>query len=293
MEHSRHIVNRIGAPDPGGREQTALEGSGICHYNGGRFILAFRVTFFKKINILWRTFFVQSFWNFHNMQAIGLLFVLNAVKNDLRKKAEAREAFQRRHLSFYNGHPYLIGIPTGVIIKSESENSNDSENSNAIIRFREIISSPLGAIGDVIFWSHLRPIVLLIPLYFYLLNMPVFSVWITLFITIVIYNIISIKTRWWAINEGLSLGFGVCKDFNMKHFEFEITTLQKLFIITILLLTGALIAAGFNHTFSFGLTLLLNMVIIFWLKTYIIKNPFLLILAGLLLLLLLGRFITA
>ena len=243
-----------------------------------------------KLSIFWRTFFIQAYWNYHNMQAVGLLFVLNGIRKKLGLDKEEINRFRHRHLTFYNGHPYFAGLPAGVLAKAECDHRLNETEVQSLIKFREIVSSPLGAIGDLIFWSNLRPIALLTPIYFYLTGMPSTALFFAFFTGILLYNIIQLKVRWWSINEGLKFGFGVFKDFNMKHFEHYIRLLRKLYFFVTFLLLGALMAKGLKNGIYFGLTLTINMIIIFWLKMKI-KNPAYYIFLGLLLIWISGRFL--
>jgi mannose/fructose/N-acetylgalactosamine-specific phosphotransferase system component IID len=249
------------------------------------------IKFTEKLSLFWRSFFIQAFWNFHNMQAIGLLFMLNGIRRKLGLSDSEKENFRSRHLTFYNGHPYFSGLPAAVLASVENAHKLSEKEINALIKFREIVSSPLGAIGDLIFWSNLRPLVLLAPIYFLLTNMNRYALIFALLTSVLLYNIIQLSVRWWSIGEGLRYGYGVFKDFNMRHFEKEIHRLKALYIFTTFALIGAALFNGLKNGFYFGLTLAINMIIIFWLKTRI-KNPVYYIFWGLLLLWGSGRFLS-
>ena len=246
-----------------------------------------------RISLLVRSFFIQAFWNFHNFQAVGLLFVLNGIKKFLKfRNSDEVKSFYKRNYTFYNGHPYFSGITAGVIAKTEIESKDKPELEDTLIKFREAITSPLGAIGDLLLWSNLRPLLLTIPIYFYLLGLPLEIVVIFIFISFLLYNIYHLKIRWWAFSEGLDLGFNVCKKFNMHYFEKTINYLSRTLIITLSALLSSLVIDIGVYELSMGLTLW-GLIIIIFLLRLIIRNSIFLIISGLFLIWVFGRLIIA
>jgi mannose/fructose/N-acetylgalactosamine-specific phosphotransferase system component IID len=249
--------------------------------------LAVRISFYRKIIVLIRGFFIQSFWNYHNLQSVGLFYMLEGLdKHSLPEKDNKVEHY-RNNLCFYNGHPYFCGIPAGVLAGSRL--SGNAMDQSQVTRFKEAITSPLGAIGDVIFWSHLRPLFLLLPFLWAPFVAMDFIV-IFLALMMVLYATTNIASRWWGFEEGLRLGLSVFKDFNMRRFEKRVRVLRIVLVGLVFYLMGMiLVKTGLTNP-SLSLTFFGNIVIIFLIRKYL-KNPYLMMLTGLFLIWLVGRFI--
>jgi mannose/fructose/N-acetylgalactosamine-specific phosphotransferase system component IID len=99
--------------------------------------------------LFWRSFCVQAVWNYRGMQHLGLLW---AQLPATRRAADPSGAL-RRGLEFYNGHPYLAGLLLGVGARLESEGRGEE-----LSRFKRAAISPLGTVGDRLFWATLRPL---------------------------------------------------------------------------------------------------------------------------------------
>lgn len=242
-----------------------------------------------RLILLIRSLFIQAYWNYHNLQAIGLAFILESVKKYMNFGGEETEkAFNLRNLAFFNGHPYFVGIPAGVIAKKEIEDQGNAQFKESLAKFREAIASPLGAIGDTLFWSTTRPLVLLFPIYIFLAGGSDLMMLFSLIASLLIYNIFQLKTRWWAFSNGLEMGYEVYRVFNMRHFEKQIAILEKTLYILLFGTLAATIMFLAKTDISMGLTLSSLIIIMSFLRM-IIKNQILLLFLGLILMWICGR----
>ncbi|WP_262156729.1 PTS system mannose/fructose/sorbose family transporter subunit IID, partial [Escherichia coli] len=72
--------------------------------------------------------------------------------NDARKQAI------KRHLEFFNTHPYVAAPVLGVTLAMEEKRANGAEiDDGAINGIKVGLMGPLAGVGDPIFWGTVRP----------------------------------------------------------------------------------------------------------------------------------------
>ncbi len=121
-----------------------------------------RVTISKRdrMNVSWRTTFVQANWNYERMHNVGFAYVLAPIIRKLYKSKEDRSDALQRHLEFVNTHPYLHAPIFGVVMALEEEKANGAEIDDMAIQGVKIgMMGPLAGVGDPIFWGTLRPVI--------------------------------------------------------------------------------------------------------------------------------------
>jgi len=161
--------------------------------------------------LFWRSLLVQAAWNYRGMQHLGLLWAqLPAMPEDpqARKEAMARAA------EFYNAHPYLCGYLLGAAAKLEPTGGGE-----ALSRLKKAALSPLGAVGDRLFWAGLRPMagavgMLALALLATSPQTPRAGLPLALGLTalaVAAYNAIHLHWRWRALQDGYELGLGVAQ----------------------------------------------------------------------------------
>lgn len=148
----------------------------------------------------------QGSWNFERMQALGFCFSMVPVirrlypeKNDDRKQAI------KRHLEFFNTHPYVAAPVLGVTMAMEEQRANSAEIDDAAINSLKVgLMGPLAGVGDPIFWGTMRPMFaalgagiamngnLLGPLLFFIL-----------------FNLVRLATRYYGIVYGYRQGVNI------------------------------------------------------------------------------------
>jgi len=113
-----------------------------------------------RMNVSWRTTFVQANWNYERMHNVGFAYVLAPIIRKLYKSKEDRRDALQRHLEFVNTHPYLHAPIFGVVLALEEEKANGAEIDDMAIQGVKIgMMGPLAGVGDPIFWGTLRPII--------------------------------------------------------------------------------------------------------------------------------------
>ncbi|GIN58001.1 PTS system mannose/fructose/sorbose family transporter subunit IID [Lederbergia ruris] len=112
-----------------------------------------------RIAIWWRSTFLQGSWNYERMQNGGWAFSMIPAIKRLYKTKEDRAAALKRHLEFFNTHPYVASPIIGVTLALEEERANGAPVDNAAIQGVKVgMMGPLAGIGDPVFWFTIKPI---------------------------------------------------------------------------------------------------------------------------------------
>ncbi len=117
----------------------------------------------KKLNILlkiiWRSFFIQAWWNFERLQSLGLLYTLLPLLkylygNDKDQLLKRKKFYEE----YFNTNPIFFSILAGALTKLELKLSRGEINEDTLSTFKVRMMSTLGAIGDTLTWNGIRPL---------------------------------------------------------------------------------------------------------------------------------------
>ena len=109
--------------------------------------------------VWWRSTFLQGSWNYERMQNLGWAYALIPAIKKLYTSKEDRAAALKRHLEFFNTHPYVAAPIIGVTLALEEERANGGEIDDTAIQGVKIgMMGPLAGVGDPVFWFTVRPI---------------------------------------------------------------------------------------------------------------------------------------
>jgi len=112
-----------------------------------------------RISVWFRSFFLQGSWNYERMQNGGWAYALIPAIKKLYKSKEDRAAALKRHLEFFNTHPYVASPVIGVTLALEEDRANGLPIDDITIQGVKIgMMGPLAGIGDPVFWFTVRPI---------------------------------------------------------------------------------------------------------------------------------------
>ena len=112
-----------------------------------------------RLSVAWRHQFLQGSWNYERMQNGGWGYSIIPAIKKLYKDPQDREDALKRHLEFYNTHPYVSAPVMGVTLALEEERANGAEINNQAIQGVKVgMMGPLAGVGDPVFWFTLRPI---------------------------------------------------------------------------------------------------------------------------------------
>lgn len=112
-----------------------------------------------RISVWLRSTFLQGSWNYERMQNGGWAFAMIPVIKKLYKTKEERADALKRHLEFFNTHPYVASPIIGVTLALEEERANGAPIDDITIQGVKVgMMGPLAGIGDPVFWFTVKPI---------------------------------------------------------------------------------------------------------------------------------------
>lgn len=119
----------------------------------------YKLTKKDRLHVFWRSQFLQASWNFERMQNVGWAYAMIPALKKLYTDKEDRAQALKRHLEFFNTHPYVAAPVLGVTLTLEEEKAAGRDIDNAAIQGVKIgMMGPLAGVGDPIFWGTLRPV---------------------------------------------------------------------------------------------------------------------------------------
>jgi PTS system mannose-specific IID component len=156
----------------------------------------------RRLRALFRLFAVQGTWNYERMLGVGMGYAAEPLLEDLKAVDPIRhgEAVVRS-AEFFNCNPNLAGLALGATTRAEYEGVPGPQ----IVRLRTALCSPLGSMGDQLFWAGLVPA---------LVGLTVVAVvlgarWWPILAFLIAYNAIRIWTGYWSLRTGMASGMRV------------------------------------------------------------------------------------
>ena len=111
-----------------------------------------------RFSVALRSTFLQGSWNYERMQNGGWCFAMIPAIKKLYTNKEDQKAALKRHLEFFNTHPYLASPILGVTLALEEERANGAKVDDAAIQGVKVgMMGPLAGVGDPVFWFTVRP----------------------------------------------------------------------------------------------------------------------------------------
>ncbi|MEK7689377.1 MAG: PTS system mannose/fructose/sorbose family transporter subunit IID [Deltaproteobacteria bacterium] len=157
-----------------------------------------RFTIFK---VFLNSFLIQSAWSFEKMQGLGFASAIAPAIKDIYKDRDQASAALKRHMVFYNAHPYMASPILGAVIGMEEDVKDGKLDAGNITSFKESLIGPYGAIGDTFFWGSVRPMASVLGV----LSALIWGLWGPL-VFLVVYNLFHIWMRWFGLHKGYKLG---------------------------------------------------------------------------------------
>lgn len=112
-----------------------------------------------RLSVWWRSQFLQGSWNYERMQNGGWAYTLIPALKKLYTTKEDRAAALKRHLEFFNTHPYVASPIVGVTLALEEDRANGAPVDDVTIQGVKVgMMGPLAGIGDPVFWFTVKPI---------------------------------------------------------------------------------------------------------------------------------------
>ncbi len=172
--------------------------------------MADRITLTKndRFSVALRSTFLQGSWNYERMQNGGWCFAMIPAIKRLYTTKEDQVAALKRHLEFFNTHPYVASPILGVTLALEEDKANGAEVEDSAIQGVKVgMMGPLAGVGDPVFWFTVRPILgalgaslamagnLLGPILFF-----------------VLWNVIRFGFMWYTQEFGYKVGMKITED---------------------------------------------------------------------------------
>jgi mannose/fructose/N-acetylgalactosamine-specific phosphotransferase system component IID len=155
--------------------------------------------FSRKLAIFFRLLLIQSAFTDKLMQNRGFLWALLPATNKLT--AEELTEFMTNQNRFFNSHPWMTGWAAGLQLNA----LRCGEDATAL---KESLISPLGAIGDRLFWHQLKPVSALpaaIGIVGGLCGFP-YAFQTGLFISVLLLILPNLAMRWHGLSHSLAHG---------------------------------------------------------------------------------------
>lgn len=161
-----------------------------------------------RMAVTMRSTFLQGSWNYERMQNGGFCYAMIPAIRKLYTTKEEQSAALKRHLEFFNTHPYIASPILGVTLALEEEKANGATVEDTAIQGVKIgMMGPLAGVGDPVFWFTVRPILgalgaslamggsILGPILFF-----------------VLWNIIRFAFMWYSQELGYKVGTAITED---------------------------------------------------------------------------------
>lgn len=161
-----------------------------------------------RISVWWRHQFLQGSWNYERMQNGGWCYSMIPAIKKLYPSKDDQIAALKRHMEFYNTHPYVSSPVIGVTLALEEDRANGAPVDDTAIQGVKVgMMGPLAGVGDPVFWFTARPLLgalgaslamggsILGPILFF-----------------VVWNVMRLAFMWYTQEFGYKLGTSITKD---------------------------------------------------------------------------------
>lgn len=161
-----------------------------------------------RFQVAWRHQFLQGSWNYERMQNGGWCYsLIPAIKKLYSNKDDQVKAL-KRHLEFYNTHPYVSAPVMGVTLALEEERANGMAVTDTAIQGVKVgMMGPLAGVGDPVFWYTVRPILGALGASLALSGSLAGPI-----LFFVAWNVIRIAFLWYSQEFGYNAGSNIAKD---------------------------------------------------------------------------------
>ncbi len=187
-----------------------------------------------SVRVLWRSFFLETLWNFEKMQNVGFSFCIYPALEKLYPEAQERKQAVERHLDTVNTHPAMGPLLAGLTARLEHD-----LQASSVIPYRKRVMSALAAHGDRIFWGHVRPLAAVVGVALGLFFPDSMVGGVAL---LVIYNLPHLCVRIRGFEKGWREGLDVLRTLNATRVEVAARMIRRVIALVLGVVTGALVA---------------------------------------------------
>lgn len=195
-----------------------------------------------RLKMFGRSYFLLSSFNYERMQNGGVAYTLIPAIKKLYTSKEDRAAALKRHLEFFNTHPFMANPIFGVTMALEEEKANSADVDDAAISGVKVgMMGPLAGAGDPLFWFTLRPILLSLGA-----SLAVSGNILGPLLFFILWNIMAAAVKWYTQEFGYRAGVSITDDLSGGLLQ-KVTrgaSMMGMFVI------GALIQRWVSITFT-------------------------------------------
>jgi PTS system mannose-specific IID component len=176
------------------------------------------------------------------MQNGGWCYAMIPAIKKLYSTPEEQSAALKRHLEFYNTHPYVSAPVIGVTLALEEERANGMPVEDQAIQGVKVgMMGPLAGVGDPVFWFTVRPILGALGA-----SMALGGSIVGPLLFFFAWNIIRMAFLWYTQEFGYTVGTSIAKDLSggLLGKVTEIASILGMFII------GALVQRWVSISFT-------------------------------------------
>jgi PTS system mannose-specific IID component len=161
-----------------------------------------------RMAVAWRHQFLQGSWNYERMQNGGWCYAMIPAIKKLYSTKEEQSAALKRHLEFYNTHPYVSAPVIGVTLALEEERANGQPVEDQAIQGVKVgMMGPLAGVGDPVFWFTVRPILGALGA-----SMALGGSIVGPLLFFVLWNVIRMAFLWYTQEFGYKVGTTIAQD---------------------------------------------------------------------------------
>ncbi|PHM45745.1 PTS system transporter subunit IID [Xenorhabdus mauleonii] len=159
--------------------------------------------------VVLRSNLFQGSWNFERMQALGFCFsMVPAIRRLYPENTEERKQAIKRHMEFFNTHPYVAAPILGVTMAMEEQRANGADiDDGAINGIKVGLMGPLAGVGDPIFWGTVRPVFAALGA-----GIAMSGSMLGPILFFVLFNLVRLITRYFGVSYGYKKGLDIVKD---------------------------------------------------------------------------------
>jgi PTS system mannose-specific IID component len=190
--------------------------------------------------LFWRSFALQSAFSFDRMQSIGFTWSLMPILERLYESKEELSKALRRHLTFFNTHPWIVGPVLALTSTMEAQRARGDEvEVEAIQGIKTGMMGPLAGIGDSLFFGIWRPLMSGISASMALQGNPIAP-----FVFLIGVNVVHFYARWQTLVATFRRGTQFLMDLESDRMKM----LMEGATITGLMAIGALVGTWLGIT---------------------------------------------
>ncbi|WP_043560940.1 PTS system mannose/fructose/sorbose family transporter subunit IID [Actinomyces israelii] len=186
-------------------------------------------------SMYWRSTFLLGSFNFERMQAIGFcLTLMPAIRKFYPNDKTQQAAALKRHLEFYNTHPWISSVVFGVTAAMEEQRAKgENIGDETITNVKVGLMGPLAGVGDPIFWGTARPVLGALGA-----SLALNGSWLGPLIYFFGINIIRVLVRWYGLRWGYERGTAMVTEVGGG----QLKRITQIAAITGLFVMGALVS---------------------------------------------------